>query len=634
VARQSLLGRDQEGEHAQEDRHRRQEAQVTPVRGDDRHVAPAQRAELAEPVAALGRLDRRLRRPGHRGGRVHLVGDVALVVGRPAVVGGPVAVGLGLEGLEHLGPARLAEVAQALLGRPEVGDLAPGHQDQEAVAQVQVGHAVGHHDDRAAVMGQLGHLLHDRLVQARIQPGGRLVQVQQRRLGQQLEGHVDPLLLAAGHGRDARLGVPGQRQLLQDLGDPALALALAGVGREPELGCEAERAIGRELGVQDVVLRNQPDPVPQLGVVGVEIAVVVQDAAAVGRGHPGERPEQRGLAGAARADHAEQAALAEREAHVVQQHPPAGQRHCQLAGRQRDIAGVDELLQFVPDELERGGPDADDVDLGHRRRGDPLAVEVGAVVAAEVDDLVAAAQAPAQLGVIPGHAQVGHDHVVVRRPADPQHGGAHAHHGARRPVRDHRAHRAHGPSRCLRQRRPGLSRPVPLLLLGRLLLLLGRRRLLRLAPLLLGRLGLLLRLAPLLLRRPGLLPGLLLRRLARRLLLRGCLLRRAVLGRRLVLRRGRRWPGRRWRGRRLGIVGDRRPVPGRRRRAERARHGGPVLRMAEPDHAVPGDRDLLDALRSEEDPVGAARVLQQPPARVAPEHGMEPRDPRVHDDNV
>ena len=62
--------------------------------------------------------------------------------------------------------------------------------------------------------------------------------------------------------------------------------------------------------------------------------------------------------------------------------------------------------------------------------GDALPVQVGAVVAVEVDDLVAAATGPAQLGVITRDAEVGDDHVVVSCPADAQLPNWQAEHGA------------------------------------------------------------------------------------------------------------------------------------------------------------------------------------------------------------
>ena len=69
---------------------------------------------------------------------------------------------------------------------------------------------------------------------------------------------------------------------------------------------------------------------------------------------------------------------------VVEQHPAARQRDGQVVGDVGDVAGVEELLQFLADQPERRRADADDVPLGHRRRADPLAVDERAVVAAEV----------------------------------------------------------------------------------------------------------------------------------------------------------------------------------------------------------------------------------------------------------
>src|SRR5206468_6559232 len=158
---------------------------------------------------------------------------------------------------------------------------------------------------------------------------------------------------------------------------------------------------------------DEADPVPQLRVVRVQVAVVVEDAAAVGGPHAGQRAEQGGLAGAAGADDPQQAALAEREADVVEQDLAVAQGDGQVAGDERDVAGVDELLQLAAGQPERGGPDADDVAFGQRRGPDLLAVDEGPVVAVQVDDLVAAG-GPGQLGVVAGDAQVGAVVVVVR----------------------------------------------------------------------------------------------------------------------------------------------------------------------------------------------------------------------------
>jgi hypothetical protein len=75
-------------------------------------------------------------------------------------------------------------VPESVGGRPEEGDLAAGDEDEQPVAQVQVGDAVGHDDHGAAVVRELRHLLHHGLVQTGVETGCRLVQEQQRGLGQ------------------------------------------------------------------------------------------------------------------------------------------------------------------------------------------------------------------------------------------------------------------------------------------------------------------------------------------------------------------------------------------------------------------------------------------------------------------
>ena len=88
-------------------------------------------------------------------------------------------------------------------------------------------------------------------------------------------------------------------------------------------------------------------------------------------------------------------------------------------GRQLRLGGAGELLQLAADQPERGVAEADGVPLGQRGGSDPLLVDEGAVVAAQVDDAVFA-RGRAQLGVVTGDAEVGDHEVVARRPADAQ----------------------------------------------------------------------------------------------------------------------------------------------------------------------------------------------------------------------
>lgn len=73
--------------------------------------------------------------------------------------------------------------------------------------------------------------------------------------------------------------------------------------------------------MQNVVLRHETDSVPQFGVVLVQVTSGVADLPDPRRAEPRERTEQRGLPGTGRPDHGQEAALRQREADIVQQHP-------------------------------------------------------------------------------------------------------------------------------------------------------------------------------------------------------------------------------------------------------------------------------------------------------------------------
>ncbi len=192
------------------------------------------------------------------------------------------------------------------------------------------------------------------------------------------------------------------------------------IGRETQLSGVPQRPLSGELSVHDAVLRDQADPGPQLRVVLVQVAVVVQDHAPVGRAHPRQRTEQSRLAGAAGANDADQAPLGDREAHVVQQDLAPGDLHHQILRDQRHIAGVNVFAQLTVGQPVCGVPDADNVFLGERGGGNTLPVDKCAIVTAQVDDLVLSAAGSAQFSVMPGDTEVGEDEVIVGRSADPE----------------------------------------------------------------------------------------------------------------------------------------------------------------------------------------------------------------------
>ena len=277
-------------------------------------------------------------------------------------------------------------------------------------------------DHRPAAVGQPAQRNHDLLVHARVQARGRLVEVEQRRLGEQLESDAGALALAAGELRDlpvgeivaagGRRGAVGgaarQRQLDQHLLNARVPLRVGRVGRETQLGAELERLAHRQGGVQDVVLRHVADLAPQLVVLRVEVPPAKAHGAHVRGAETGERVEQRRLSGAAGPEHGQQRPAGQPEGHLVQQ---AG-----LAGVHRDgvylechIAGFDMLDEDAVADGEDVVPDPDQVAAVEQRPLDPVAVDEGPVGRAQVDDLDAAA-ADEQLRVLAG----GHE-VIARR---------------------------------------------------------------------------------------------------------------------------------------------------------------------------------------------------------------------------
>lgn len=351
--------------------------------------------------------------------------DVLAVGGRGGVLPRPVAAALVLEGFEGLGPLGEAEVAEGFPGRPVVGDAPARGQDQQPVADVEAEDAVGDHDDGAAVVGEASQHVHHRAVHARVEAGGGLVQEEQGGFGEELQGDGHPFALAAGEAVDGLGGALVEAEFADHLVHPPPAFGLRGVLREAQFGGVHEGAPDGELGVEDVVLRHEPDAAAQFGVVAVEVAAVVEDGPPVGGAQAGEGAEQGGLAGSAGADDGEQAFGAHGEGHLVEEGLAAAvDGDGEALDVEGDLARVLVLLEPVADEAEGQVADADDVALGEGDRArDGGAVEVGAVVAAEVGDLVAAVGEGPQFGVPARYVELVDHEVVVDGAAD-AHGGA------------------------------------------------------------------------------------------------------------------------------------------------------------------------------------------------------------------
>ena len=64
------------------------------------------------------------------------------------------------EEVEQVGEVAAVEVAQRLFRRTEVGQATAGRQDEQPVAQVQLGGVMGDYHHRSAVVGQAAQGLH------------------------------------------------------------------------------------------------------------------------------------------------------------------------------------------------------------------------------------------------------------------------------------------------------------------------------------------------------------------------------------------------------------------------------------------------------------------------------------------
>jgi hypothetical protein len=105
-------------------------------------------------------------------------------------------------------PARVPELLMAApLGDPAVVE------DQDLVHLIKTVQVMRDQQDGPA-LGGTQHVRGERTAGGRVQMAGRLIEYQQRRVGQERPGQGQSLALAAGNGRSMRadVGVPSLRQ--------------------------------------------------------------------------------------------------------------------------------------------------------------------------------------------------------------------------------------------------------------------------------------------------------------------------------------------------------------------------------------------------------------------------------------
>ena len=330
-------------------------------------------------------------------------------------------VGITGDGGEDVGPVRGAHRRADLVGRSVERGLAARREQQHLVAHVQIGEGVRDDQDDAAGVGELTQHRHDLPVERGVQPGGRLVEDQQRRAGQQFQRHRGALALAAGEFVDAGVEMFGHLEFLEHLVDDLFPVGLRGVRRQPQLRGVHQRLAHGELAVHDVVLRHHPDPGAQRGVLGVHVVAFERHLARRRMRVAGDQAGEGRLTRAGRADHRGQGARPRRDRDVVQQRlvvldRPCHAVHFQAAGR-RGGGGLGAPDQCAVPEDQVNVADGDRVAVGEQLRLDAGAVDERAVDAAVVADLGAGARRD-QGRVVTGGQHVGDDDVVVAGAAD------------------------------------------------------------------------------------------------------------------------------------------------------------------------------------------------------------------------
>ena len=183
--------------------------------------------------------------------------------------------------------------------------------DGDAVAVLGLVHVVGGHEDGDAdLVAQRADVLPDGVARLRVEPDGRLVEEEHLGVVQQPAGDLQPALHAAGEGAHERMAPVGQPDDVEHVLDALLADAARDV---VEHGVELQVLIGREPVVERGVLEDHADRLPHAGRLGGDV-VAGQLGPAAGRPEQGrEHVDGRALAGAVRAEEAEDLALVDLE---------------------------------------------------------------------------------------------------------------------------------------------------------------------------------------------------------------------------------------------------------------------------------------------------------------------------------
>ena len=155
--------------------------------------------------------------------------------------------------------------------------------------------------------------LPQRLAQLDVNPGGRLIEHDDRRLVYQRLRHQHAALHAAGQRAHIGVGLVGQVEVVHHLVDPGIVVFQAKV-----TGLQAQRFAHGEERVEHQFLRHHAQLLARGAEIADHIVAVDLDRAGVRPDQAGDDGNQGGLAGAIRPEQAEEFAFFNAEGHAAQ----------------------------------------------------------------------------------------------------------------------------------------------------------------------------------------------------------------------------------------------------------------------------------------------------------------------------
>ena len=174
----------------------------------------------------------------------------------------------------QLGDRTDVEPRERVVHRPDEADAPSSRHEHDAIAQLEVLDGVCREDDRCRAVrepAQTGDQLGTR---DRVEPGGRFVEEEDVRLGEQLDGDAGALALPAAQRADPDVGV-WVSPTASIASRTAASTSRRGCRRrEPEPRGVVERALERQVGVDDVVLRHVSEHAAKRPKVGMDVDAV------------------------------------------------------------------------------------------------------------------------------------------------------------------------------------------------------------------------------------------------------------------------------------------------------------------------------------------------------------------------